>query len=72
MPLKPQHSAEVKRALMPFSGLGFDLERTALKARSATLRVITDEAVALAGATDVPSLAGYELLTVLGREIRGR
>ncbi|MDD4953062.1 MAG: hypothetical protein PHV85_10975 [Desulfovibrionaceae bacterium] len=43
-----------------------------MKARSATLRVITDEAVALAGATDVPSLAGYELLTVLGREIRGR
>ncbi len=60
---------------MPFSGLGHDLEQTAVKAKGMTLVPLHSDAAGINHAFDypfVPRFSGYDLLTSLGREIRGR
>lgn len=59
---------------LPFAGLGFDLSPVLIKAANTALRRVRYMATrdSLVGRTETPGLAGYRLLTVLSREIRGR
>lgn len=69
------NSAVGRSGAMPFSGLGHDLEPTAVKAKCMNLIPLQSKAAGFChayGFPFVPRLHGYGLLTSLGREIRGR
>ncbi|MBN2139478.1 MAG: hypothetical protein PHV85_05430 [Desulfovibrionaceae bacterium] len=65
---------DLRLASLPFSGLGFDLGPVARFSARTVLERLTEAAKArpLCDTRYVPRLAGFELLTALGREIRGR
>lgn len=69
-----KHTNAASMAVLPFGGLGFDMETVSLAAKAMTVTRLTGIAsVSMPSVVEmVAQPSGYSLLVALGREIRGR
>ncbi|MFP4517173.1 MAG: hypothetical protein ACLFNV_10305 [Desulfovibrionales bacterium] len=67
------HSSQGSRTSIPFSGLGQDLSKVVARAGSLDVRSCSPKVpwVRPSIRWGVPRASGYDLLVMLGREIRG-